>query len=340
MSIAYTSGASVSRRSMISRHTQYQLIFALVLLLCGYRGTSNAQSARMEIYAIDTVTLTGEQFLTGDRNGKPTRIGGELRLPSAGTAKVPAVLLVHGSGGVRTNIDLWATQLVSMGIATFVLDTFTGRGIVTTSEDQSQLHSLAMLYDSYRSLDLLAKHARIDGTRIAIMGFSKGAVAAVYSSVARFNKMHGTPSVTFAAHIGFYTPCNTKFLDETVVTGKPIRLFHGISDDLVQIGPCRAFTERLRAAGRDAKLTEYQNAWHVFDSPGPALVDRKGQNGGACRNEEREGGQIINTETGKPYSSTDRCVTQDAHTGYSPNAHAASIRDVGGFLNDTFSLKH
>jgi len=45
----------------------------------------------MEIYAIDTVTLTGEQFLTGDRNGKPTRIGGELRLPSAGTAKAPAV---------------------------------------------------------------------------------------------------------------------------------------------------------------------------------------------------------------------------------------------------------
>jgi dienelactone hydrolase len=337
MSIAYTSGASVARRS---RHTQCRLTFALVLLLCAYRGTSNAQSARMELYAIDTVTLTGDQFLTGDRNGKSTRIGGELRLPSAGTAKVPAVLLVHGSGGVRTNIDLWATQLVSMGIAAFVLDTFTGRGIVTTSEDQSQLHSLAMLYDSYRALDLLAKHPRIDAARVVIMGFSKGAVAAVYSSLARFHRMHGTPSITFAAHIGFYTPCNTKFLDETVTTSKPIRLFHGISDDLVQIGPCRAFTERLLAAGRDAKLTEYPNAWHVFDSPGPVLVDRKGQNGGACRNEEKAGGQIVNAETGGPFSYTDRCVTQEAHTGYSPNAHAASIRDVGKFLNDTFGLKH
>lgn len=340
MSIADTSGVSVARRSVISRHTQRRLTLALVLLLCGYRGISNAQSARMELYAIDTVTLTGEQFLTGDQNGKPTRLGGELRLPSAGTAKVPAVLLVHGSGGVRTNIDLWATQIVSMGIAAFVLDSFTGRGIVTTSEDQSQLHSLAMLYDSYRTLDLLAKHRRIDAARVAIMGFSKGAVAAVYSSLARFHKVHGTPSITFAAHIGFYTPCNTKYLDDTVTTGKPIRLFHGISDDLVQIGPCRAFTERLRAAGRDAELIEYQNAWHVFDSPGPALVDRKGQNAGACRNEERAGGQIVDAESGKPRSYTDGCVTQHAHTGYSPNAHAASIRDVGGFLNYTFSLKN
>src|SRR4029077_10716287 len=99
MSTADTSRASVARRSMISRHTQCRLTFALVLLLCGYRGTSNAQSARMELYAIDTVTLTREQFRTGDRNGKPTRIGGELRLPSAGTAKVPAVMLVHGAGG-------------------------------------------------------------------------------------------------------------------------------------------------------------------------------------------------------------------------------------------------
>jgi len=33
-----------------------------------------------------------------------------------------------------------------------------------------------MMIDSYRALALLAEHPRIDRKRIAIMGFSKGAV--------------------------------------------------------------------------------------------------------------------------------------------------------------------
>ena len=42
-----------------------------------------------------------------------------------------------------------------MGVAAFLLDSFTGRGIVQTVTDQSQLGSLAMIVDAYRALDLL-----------------------------------------------------------------------------------------------------------------------------------------------------------------------------------------
>jgi dienelactone hydrolase len=315
----------------------FKLLFIAALVL---PGLVYAQAGRIELYPIQTVTLSAQQFLTGDKNGKPTLLGGELRLPAANAAKYPAVVLVHGSGGIRNNVDLWAMELNSLGIAVFILDTFTGRGIVSTSLDQTQLHELAMLYDSYRALELLAKHSRIDASRIAIMGFSKGSVAAAYSSIARFNKMHGAPGATFAAHLGFYTPCNTTFMDETVTTGKPIRLYHGAADDLVQIGPCKAYAERLRAAGLDAQVIEYPGAWHTFESPGPSLVPRKGPNRGACRNEEKPGGQIFNTETGKPFTFDDKCVTHAAHLGYSPDAHAKSIRDVARFLTETFHLKN
>ena len=47
--------------------------------------------------------------------------------------------------------------------------------------------------------------------RIAVMGFSKGAVASVYSAVARFRTAYGSPEHRFAAHIGFYTPCNVAY---------------------------------------------------------------------------------------------------------------------------------
>ena len=38
------------------------------------------------------------------------------------------------------------------------------------------------MVDAYQVLGLLAQDARIDANRIAVMGFAKGAVAAVYSS--------------------------------------------------------------------------------------------------------------------------------------------------------------
>ncbi len=108
---------------------------------------------------------------------------GELRIPKPGSERLPAVILIHGSGGIGRNVDAWATEINSLGVAVFILDTFTGRGIVNTGSDQSQLGPLAMMIDAYRALARLAQHPRIDPGRIAVMGFSRGAVAAVYSSI-------------------------------------------------------------------------------------------------------------------------------------------------------------
>src|SRR2546428_3421480 len=118
--------------------------------------------ARMEVRSIDSVTLTGEQFLTGDTKGKPVMLAGELRIPRPGNDRLPAVILVHGSGGVNASHERWAQELNGIGVATLILDTFSGRGIVSTVNDQSQLHSLAMMVDAYRALGVLAAHARID----------------------------------------------------------------------------------------------------------------------------------------------------------------------------------
>ena len=297
-----------------------------------------AQPARIELYAIPTMTLTGAQFLTGDRSGKPVLIAGELRLPPAGGGKIAAVVLVHGSGGVRANVDNWANEFVAQGMGAFILDSFSGRGIVSTSEDQTQLHELAMLFDAYRALERLARHPRIDSERIAIMGFSKGAVAALYSSLRRFERGYGAVDATFAAHIGFYTPCNVSFIGDTDTGNKPIRLFHGASDDLVQVAACRDYVRRLRRADRDVQLTEYADTWHVFDSPGPALVDCKGPNRATCRMEERAGGQIVNLANGRPFTFKDPCVTQSAHLGYNADAHAQSVKAVKAFLAETLKL--
>jgi len=51
-------------------------------------------AARTELHPIETLTLTDQQFLTGDKNGKAVMIAGQLRFPQGGPGRLPAVILM------------------------------------------------------------------------------------------------------------------------------------------------------------------------------------------------------------------------------------------------------
>ena len=295
---------------------------------------------RMEVRTFESVTLSGEQFLTGQTGGKPVTLAGELRIPRLGNDRLPAVIFVHGSGGVNVSHDRWAQDINSIGVATFILDTFSGRGIVNTITDQAQLHSLAMMVDAYRALGELARHPRIDPERIAVMGFSKGAVAAVYSSSERFSKTYAPGNLRFAAHIGLYTPCNVRYRDEEKTTGKPVRMYHGIPDDWVSIAPCRDLVARLKAAGGNAALAEYEGAYHAYDAfqlKAPVKF-AQAQTTRNCWMEEGASGAILNSKTGKPYDLNDACVERGTQVAYNAAAHEATVKAVNEFLMATFKI--
>jgi dipeptidyl aminopeptidase/acylaminoacyl peptidase len=153
-----------------ARHFIYAIFVGLVAAVVT---AAQAQVARMEIHSFPSTTLTDQEFLSGRTEGKPVTLAGALRLPRPGTDRLPVVILLHVSGGIGGSITDWEQYLNGMGVATFVIDSFTARGIVNTFNDQSQLGRLAMMVDAYRALDLLAKHPRIDPARIALMGFSR-----------------------------------------------------------------------------------------------------------------------------------------------------------------------
>src|SRR5256712_4156167 len=75
--------------------------FALVALLPFAALAQAPLVVRLEMRAVDSVTLSSLQFLTGEENGgKKVTLGGELRIPGPPGAKVPAGILVPGSGGI------------------------------------------------------------------------------------------------------------------------------------------------------------------------------------------------------------------------------------------------
>ena len=72
---------------------------AIAVLYAGTSARTHAQ-ARFELRPVETITLKSQQFLIGDKTGNPAILAGELRIPKPGTDKLPAVILVHGSGGI------------------------------------------------------------------------------------------------------------------------------------------------------------------------------------------------------------------------------------------------
>jgi len=233
--------------------------------------SADAQVTRLEVYPVSSVTLKDSDFLAGRQDGQPVTIAGELRIPKAGNDKLPAVVLLHGSGGIGgggSMIDEWSRELNQLGIATFALDSFAARGIVSTVMDQTKLGRLNMVADAYRALDLLAKHSRIESSRVAVMGFSRGGQSALYSAMNRLYATLGPANnLRFAAHIAFYPDCMTTYHADTDVSDKPIRILHGSAGNYNPVAPCRAFVERLTKANKDVKLIEYPDTYHVFDAP-------------------------------------------------------------------------
>jgi dienelactone hydrolase len=302
---------------------------------------SSAQVARTKLHAVPTLTLSDQQFLTGDKNGTAVTIAGVLRIPRLGTDRLPAVILVHGSGGIGGNVDRWSQELNGIGLATFVTDSFTARGIQSTSANQALLGRLNMILDSYRALAVLAAHPRIDPTKIVLMGFSRGGQATLYASLRRFERMHGPEGATFAAYVPFYAPCFTTYIGDEDVSDKSIRLFHGSADDYVPVAPCRVYVERLRKAGKDVTLTEYADAYHAFDNPsfkeGPQPAPQS-QTTRRCTMKEEPEGMIINAATREPFTMEDPCVERGPHVGYNAAATVAATQAVKEFLRVTLKL--
>ena len=298
-------------------------------------------AARTELHAIDTLTLSDAQFLRGESGGKPTRTTGELRIPQR-AGRLPVVVLQHGSGGMTAGVEMWAREFNTLGVATFALDGFTGRGLTQVSTNQALLGRLNFILDIYRGLDILAKHPRIDPQRVVLMGFSRGGQAALYASLKRFDRLWNRSGVEFAAFIPFYPDCATTFVSDTEVADRPIRIFGGTPDDYNPIALCKAYVERLKAAGRDVEVTEYPNAPHGFDNPlgaQPAALSPDSQSVRHCTIREEPAGLLINPSTKEPFTYKDPCVERGPHIGHDPDATRQARQAVTSFVRAILKLE-
>jgi dienelactone hydrolase len=204
-------------------------------------------------------------------DGDPVVISGELLFPQ-GAGPFPAVILAHGCAGIQGAEKGWAAVLREWGYATFVIDSFTGRGLREVCTSPSALMSIQRIPDVYGALRILVTNLKIDARRVALMGFSHGGGLTLGASTWWAREKYapeGRPA--FRAFFPLYPPCNIIFPERERVSA-PVRIHTGELDDAVYADPCKKLTESLITSGQDMTITVYPNAHHSFDDIGRAQI--------------------------------------------------------------------
>jgi dienelactone hydrolase len=239
-------------------------------------------------------------------------------------------------------MDPWVRHFNAMGISTFVIDGFSGRGLTAVGPNQALLGRLNFIVDIYRALEILARHPRVDPDRIVLMGFSRGGQAALYASLERFHKLWNKSGAQFAAYIPFYPDCSTSYATDTETVARPIRIFHGTPDDYNPVASCKAYLARLQDAKRDAVLKEYPDSEHGFDAGllgvSAVTVSTNAQSARNCRLREGDGGVLMNTDTQAPFTYQDACISLNPHVGGNPATAQEARKAVSQFLQALLKL--
>ena len=275
--------------------------------------------------------------------GVPVTVGGTLVLPAGTAARMPAMVIAHGSGGILPGReDAWAARLNKLGIATFVVDSFAPRGLSSTARDQSRLSTMANLADALSALKLLATHPRIDATRIGVMGFSRGGQVALYSSLEPLRRGVIQGDLRFAAHVALYPSCSIPYRAKDV-SRAPFLMLLGGADDYTPAAACIDYADWFRAKGSPVQVVTYQGANHDFDIPEAPRFLQSLQSARDCKAEvEVDSGTVRRLDTGETLRDPTAisayfrgCMQRGATMGGDLAALARAERDVAAFLRET-----
>jgi dienelactone hydrolase len=191
-------------------------------------------------------------------------ISGELYRPE-GDGPFPAVILLHGSGGVAPRFtqgrDWYAEKarwLGERGYVTFVVDSFSGRDL------QWKGHGVTTVYSPDRAFDILAAVQYLKGLpfvqegKIGVIGWSHGGGAVL--GARNLQRRHA--DLRLPAMVAFYPPCR----DVSWLAGtSPLLILIGEEDLLTPAKDCRLLVEGAQQPTL-IEFVAYRDAHHAFDN--------------------------------------------------------------------------
>ena len=188
----------------------------------------------------------------------------------------PAVIMMHGCAGLVTKRGAlkrrertWAYLLKRKGYVVLLVDSFSPRGhrSICGKRDRPIEPDRERPHDAYGALRWLQSKPFVRPDRIALAGWSNGAMAMLWTinegAEQRPNDLvHG-----FRAAVGFYPGC-IRIRREGFKATVPALLQVGLADNWTLAKPCLAMVaENNEEGGAAMEIDAYEGAYHAFDHP-------------------------------------------------------------------------
>jgi dienelactone hydrolase len=200
-----------------------------------------------------TVSFPGARLDEVER--PPRQVTGYFARPE-GKGPFPAVVILHACGGVLQHVNAgWLDYLKSIGYAALAVDTF---GNNARCPDPRWRDAWRFVEDAYGALDYLARLPEIDGDRVAVMGFSIGAMHVSNTLVP--SRVRKAGQRDFRAAIAFYGLCRPYSLPPQDAI--PLLLVIAEKDQHTYSAGCPDWAK----PGRRIELRVLAGAYHAFDS--------------------------------------------------------------------------
>jgi len=160
----------------------------------------------------------------------------------------------------------WAQSLREMGYGALVVDSFTPRSQTNVCGSGRNPTMTEVTGDAYGAMAYLRGLEWVDGSRLAVMGFSFGGGATLYAARrVAVNRYASSGGGGFRAAIAFYPPCQLGGYDTEV----PLLMLLAGRDGWTPPSGCQQLADALTRQGQVVRANVYPAANHAFDQPGP-----------------------------------------------------------------------
>ena len=247
------------------------IVMVVVVLLVAGAATALPPPAEVRGEPVRFASTSPFVLAEAGEDAPPVRAEARLFLPDEASERIPAVVLLHGAGGVSWARERrYARQFAAAGWAALVVDVFGSRVAPGTGFTERLLNITEAMFlaDAYAGLRFLAEHPRVDGERVALVGFSYGGMASSYALHAQVAARYARNGERFVAHAAFYAPCIARF-DRVETTGAPFLMLYGTADAIVDPARCAALVDDLERGGSAVTRAVYEGAAHRWDA-GPS----------------------------------------------------------------------
>jgi dienelactone hydrolase len=194
-------------------------------------------------------------------------IPAQLKVPP-GKGPFPAVIVLHGCGGLGQSQIIWANRLNGWGYAALIPDSLSPRGVDRVCEPDLQVLVTPRdrVGDIGSAVAWLRGQKEIDPARIAVLGLSHGGAAAMLATESIYQ------SFQLRAAVDYYGPCVEPAAHGVV----PLLVLVGAEDDWGHPARrCQAFGEALRP-DQVFELHVYPGVYHAFDNPAMTRTESNG----------------------------------------------------------------